>query len=116
MGAASEYDLYRVIRQDDWTAPLAMGAEKIPSGGRRPSSHDELEGAILMGILDRMLQKNPLERMTLPQLKVSIRNSFVILQSTLTEPPFLLFVLLLVFSVGFGPLESFMASEGHTQS
>ncbi|KAF5326725.1 hypothetical protein D9619_004067 [Psilocybe cf. subviscida] len=69
IGAASEYDLYRVIRQDDWTALSSMGSEEIPSGGRHPPLNDDSEGAILMEILDRMLQKSPPQRMTLSQLK-----------------------------------------------
>ena len=69
-GTGSEFTLYNAICNTDWTAPSTMGYDKILTGGRHPDP--DCEGAIIIGLLDRFLQKGYKTRITLDQVKVRI--------------------------------------------
>jgi [calcium/calmodulin-dependent protein kinase] kinase len=47
-----------------------MGFDRIPTNGRHPQADDESEGAMVIRILDKMLQKDAKNRMTLDEFKV----------------------------------------------
>ncbi|RPD74843.1 kinase-like protein [Lentinus tigrinus ALCF2SS1-7] len=77
--AKSEYEIYRVIRTQDWEVPEAMGLDQLPTGGRyqkgvgrRPADYRLLpntEGAQVVDLLSRLLEKNCEKRITLDQVK-----------------------------------------------
>ena len=69
-GTGSEFTLYNAICNTDWTVPSTMGYDKIPTGGRHPDP--DCEGASIIGLLDRFLQKDYKTRITLDQVKVRI--------------------------------------------
>lgn len=74
-GAGAEFSLYNTICNTDWTVPSTMGYDKIPTGGRHPDP--DCEGASIIHLLDRFLQKDYKIRITLDQVKVSIlKQSF----------------------------------------
>lgn len=65
----SEFVLYNLICTHDWDVGETMGAEQVPTGGRRPKDpgHD---GYIVIHLLDQMLQKDPRRRPSLEKIKV----------------------------------------------
>ncbi|EIN10094.1 kinase-like protein, partial [Punctularia strigosozonata HHB-11173 SS5] len=83
---ANEFQLYNVIAKEDWTLPPTMGADQIPTGkrfrpykppveGQPPRDPPKIkipnsEGAVVVNLLERLLDKNPATRMTLDELKV----------------------------------------------
>lgn len=64
------YRLYIHIANSDWDVAETMGFDRIPTGGRHHSAEDSSEGAIVVNILDGMLQKNAQDRSTLDVVKV----------------------------------------------
>lgn len=75
-GTGSEFTLYNAICNTDWTVPPTMAYDKIPTGGRHPDS--DCEGASIIGLLDRFLQKDHKTRITLDQVKVRNLNKLLI--------------------------------------
>jgi [calcium/calmodulin-dependent protein kinase] kinase len=75
-GTGSEFSLYNAICNTDWTVPPIMGYDKISTGGRHPDQ--DSEGASVIGLLDRFLQKDYKIRITLDQVKVCILNKLLI--------------------------------------
>lgn len=68
----NEFMLYHQICTLDWTPERQMGIEQIPIGGRSP--RDNVGDALpVIQLLDGMLQKDPKERPSLYELKVSNR-------------------------------------------
>lgn len=65
----SEWSLYNAIANHDWNVEETMGADRVPSGGRHPSGKDT-EGSAVVGLLIRLLEKDPKDRITLEQVKV----------------------------------------------
>ena len=68
----SEFTLYNAICNTEWTVPSTIGYDKIPTGGRH--SDPDCDGASIIGLLDRFLQKDYKTRITLDQVKVRILN------------------------------------------
>lgn len=74
--AATEYEIYRVIRTQDWDVHETMGSDGIPVGPRRydskklPAKGQESEGYLVVNLLERFLEKNAAKRITLDQVKV----------------------------------------------
>ncbi|KIM40661.1 hypothetical protein M413DRAFT_165880 [Hebeloma cylindrosporum] len=64
----SEFSLYNAICNDDWPVPQTMGYDRIPTGGRHPDPSSE--GASIINLLDRFLQKDYNVRITLNEVKV----------------------------------------------
>lgn len=64
-------EIFNSICFDDWPAPPSYGIELLPCT-RYPTEKDKSEGAVLMRLLGRLLEKHPSKRMTLDQLKVSV--------------------------------------------
>ena len=69
-GPGSEFSMYNAICNTDWTVPPIMGYDKVPTGGRHPDS--DCEGASIIHLLDRFLQKDHKIRITLDQVKVRV--------------------------------------------
>lgn len=85
----TEYQIYTVIRTEDWDVPRLMGSDNILVGGRRQkNSHatgvrpsgsggveegmqDEAEGFLVVSLLEGLLQKDANKRYTLDDIKVS---------------------------------------------
>ncbi len=65
----NEWMLYNQICTQDWEVDETMTADRIGTGGRHPKDVTS-EGHTLISILDSMLQKNPLNRMAVADLKV----------------------------------------------
>ncbi|KAI0775152.1 kinase-like domain-containing protein [Trametes elegans] len=71
--AKNEFEIYRVIRSQDWDVPETMGLDQIPTGGRpkrqpkRPL--EDTEGALVVDLLERLLEKDARKRITLEQVK-----------------------------------------------
>ncbi|PFH51565.1 hypothetical protein AMATHDRAFT_142422 [Amanita thiersii Skay4041] len=63
-----EFVLYHQICTQDWMAGDTIGADRIRTGGRHPQDKS-IEGSTVMNLLDKMLQKDPGERITLGELK-----------------------------------------------
>ncbi|KAH7906541.1 kinase-like domain-containing protein [Hygrophoropsis aurantiaca] len=68
---SSEYVLYNIICNQDWSPDETMGYDHISTGGRHPKSKNT-EGAIVMNFLDRLLQKDVNKRITLDEAKVCL--------------------------------------------
>lgn len=72
--ADGEYQIYSVIRTEDWDVPETMGCDRLPVGGRHqeaPLPGQETEGYLVVALLDRLLQKEVKKRITLDDVKVS---------------------------------------------
>ncbi|KAI0649052.1 kinase-like domain-containing protein [Trametes meyenii] len=71
--AKTEYEIYKVIRSQDWDVLDVMGLDKIPTGGRhqkRPKwVGEETEGYLVVDLLERLLEKDARKRITLEQVK-----------------------------------------------
>ncbi|RDB29124.1 Serine/threonine-protein kinase ssp1 [Hypsizygus marmoreus] len=65
--AGSEWSLYNSICNHGWAVDNVMGADHIPTGGRRPVG--DSEGAVVIRLLDHLLQKDVKNRITLEKLK-----------------------------------------------
>lgn len=65
----NEYVLYNQICTHDWGVDETMGSDQTRTGGRHPEDLRS-EGFVVVNLLDRMLQKDPSDRATLPELKV----------------------------------------------
>ncbi|KAG5637956.1 hypothetical protein H0H81_002484 [Sphagnurus paluster] len=70
----SEWSLYNVICNRDWTVEETMGSDRIPTGGRHPKA-DDTEGAQVVRLLDQFLKKDAKARVTLDQVK---RNKWIL--------------------------------------
>lgn len=80
----NEFKMYVDIANSDWGVEECMGYDRLPTGGRHPRPQDHFEGAIVMRILDGMLQKDAQKRTTLEAVKVSIPSrQFVFIAYTL---------------------------------
>ncbi|KAF8633416.1 hypothetical protein AX17_004587 [Amanita inopinata Kibby_2008] len=69
----NEYMLYHQICTQDWAVGETMGADSVVTGGRHPGDKST-EGFAVVNLLDRMLQKNPRQRITLGELKVRLKS------------------------------------------
>ena len=67
----SEFTLYRLICEDDWDVLDSMGSDKLETFGRKPRRiHRDTEGYTAVKLLDRLMWKDPSERIGLDQVKV----------------------------------------------
>jgi serine/threonine protein kinase len=76
----NEYVLYNQICTQDWPVDEHMGADCIPTGGRQvqaESASSVSSNAIYL--LVRMLQKDPKQRISLSEIKVSAKDSNTVL-------------------------------------
>ncbi|KAI0090984.1 kinase-like domain-containing protein, partial [Irpex rosettiformis] len=67
-----EWAIYGKIKEDDWEVPETMGSDGLPVGGRfqsRPSESEDVEGYLVIKLLDSFLQKDPNKRITLDGVK-----------------------------------------------
>lgn len=83
--APSEYEIYRVIRLQDWDVSETMGVDCIPVGPRHPLPQlkgQETDGYLVVDLLSRLLEKNARKRITLEEVKVSVSLFFLLF------PPF----------------------------
>lgn len=65
----NEWMLYNQICTQDWEVDETMTADHIATGGRHPKDVSS-EGYTVISLLESMLQKNPLSRITVAGLKV----------------------------------------------
>lgn len=73
-GGTTEFALYRAICNKDWEVTEYMCRDRVPTGGRHPkksSRNKQLEGAKVISLLERFLQKDQTKRITLDEVKVS---------------------------------------------
>lgn len=73
-GGITEFALYRAICNKDWEVAEFMCKDRVRTGGRHPkksSRHKQPEGAKVISLLDRFLQKDQTRRITLDEVKVS---------------------------------------------
>ncbi|KAF8236473.1 kinase-like protein [Tricholoma matsutake] len=70
----NEFVLYNQICTQDWVVDDTMGAERASTGGRHPRDPNS-EGFMVVGLLNRMLQKDPRSRVTLLEIK---RNPWIL--------------------------------------
>ena len=84
--AGTEFEIYKVIRTQDWDVPAQMGLDRLPTGGRHPewaaaaaakksgpagrSAVLGTEGAQVMDLLNKLLEKNAPRRISLERVKV----------------------------------------------
>jgi [calcium/calmodulin-dependent protein kinase] kinase len=66
------FKTFDLIANSDWGVDVTMGFDRVPTHGRPPPAGDESEGAVVMRILDKMLQKDARDRMTLDEFKVGV--------------------------------------------
>ncbi|KAI0925686.1 hypothetical protein AcW1_008060 [Taiwanofungus camphoratus] len=70
--AQSEYEIYKVVRRQDWDVPATMGMDRLPVGGRyqrlQPKG-EETEGYLVIKLLQLLLEKDVKKRITLDQVK-----------------------------------------------
>jgi [calcium/calmodulin-dependent protein kinase] kinase len=72
----SEFQLFQVIPNEDFQIPETMGADQMPTGGRKgylrgPHGQVTQEACDVIDLLDRLLEKDPLKRIALDDVKVS---------------------------------------------
>ncbi|KAI0367827.1 kinase-like protein [Pilatotrama ljubarskyi] len=71
--AKNEFEIYRVIRSQDWDVPETMGLDQLPTGGRHQRRSkwpaEESEGYLVVDLLERLLEKDARKRITLEQVK-----------------------------------------------
>lgn len=72
----NEFVLYKQICTQDWAVDDTMGADRASTGGRHPRD-PSCEGFMIVGLLDRMLQKDPRSRITLLEVKVRAIQSVI---------------------------------------
>jgi [calcium/calmodulin-dependent protein kinase] kinase len=71
----SEFMLYRLICEDDWGILDTMGSDKAPTYGRKPrKAYRDTEGYTAVKLLERLMEKDPSERIGLDQVKVRFLN------------------------------------------
>lgn len=71
--ADREYEIYQIIRRQDWAVDPTMGVDHIETGGRhqRPLPRgQETDGYLAVKLLDGLLDKDAHKRITLDQVKV----------------------------------------------
>lgn len=69
-GGPTEFAMYQMIHAEDFQVDPTMGYDRIPTGGRSHDPDDTSEGAIVIGLLDRLLEKDCTKRITLEEVKV----------------------------------------------
>ena len=72
---SSEYALYVNLRTDDFDVEETMGHDAVPTGGRHHDEQDKSEGAVVVRLLERLLEKDYRRRITLEEVKVCLRLS-----------------------------------------
>ncbi|VDB84047.1 unnamed protein product [Peniophora sp. CBMAI 1063] len=90
----NEYALYRMICTEDWEVPATMGYDKLPTGGRPPdlSGPEPTQGALVINLLERVLEKDASKRATLVEVKRhpwfmrDISNSDAWVKETVSPP------------------------------
>ncbi|KAJ9095359.1 hypothetical protein QFC19_007603 [Naganishia cerealis] len=70
----SEFQLFQVIPNDDFEIPETMGADRMPTGGRKgylKGQHGQVtqEACDVIDLLDKLLEKDPLKRIALEDVK-----------------------------------------------
>ena len=72
--ARTEYELYNVIVREPIRVPLVMGRERAWTGVGQPweGAGDGTEGREAIDLLGRLLEKDPTQRITLEEVKVSL--------------------------------------------
>lgn len=76
--STSEFHLLQIIPVEDFSVPETMGADMIPTGGRRgylkgPGHGVSQEACEAMDLLNRLLEKDPTRRIKLAEVKVSFK-------------------------------------------
>ena len=74
-----EFALYGVICTQDWDVEQSMGLDRIPTEGRQhncPRDRPCSEGAEIIKLLERLLEKDMSKRITLDEVKVASSASF----------------------------------------
>ncbi|GLB40716.1 putative protein tyrosine kinase [Lyophyllum shimeji] len=66
--AGTEWSLYNSICNNDWSVDDTMGSDCLPTGGRHPTG-EATEGAMVVRLLDHLLQKDVKARITLDEVK-----------------------------------------------
>ena len=72
---SSEYALYVNLRTDDFDVEETMGHDAVPTGGRHHDEQDKSEGAVVVRLLERLLEKDYRRRITLEEVKVCLSSS-----------------------------------------
>ncbi|KAI0080968.1 kinase-like protein [Panus rudis PR-1116 ss-1] len=73
---SNEFQIYNMIRTEDWDVPETMGSDEMPTGGRHPdwekAKNDEryIEGYWAVDLLEKLLTKDVGRRITLDGVKV----------------------------------------------
>ena len=76
----NEYVLYNQICTQDYAVDEYMGADCIPTGGRQVQAKNaSSESSNVIYLLVRMLQKDPKQRISLLEIKVSAKDSNTLL-------------------------------------
>lgn len=73
--ADREYEIYQIIRRQDWTVDSTMGVDRIETGGRHQRllpKGQETDGYLAMKLLEGLLEKDARKRITLDQVKVGV--------------------------------------------
>jgi [calcium/calmodulin-dependent protein kinase] kinase len=97
------WELHKQVNTADFTVKDKMGRDEIPTGGRFHEPDDTSEGAVVVKLLERMLEKDCRKRITLAEIKVrffvhSVRSCghFISFHARNFEPSFCSFMFLLI--------------------
>lgn len=72
----SEFTLYRMICEEDWTVLDTMGSDKFQTYGRKPlQRYRDTEGSTAIKLLQTLMDKDPKGRIGLDEVKVRFLNS-----------------------------------------
>lgn len=70
--ADTTWEIYQVIRRNDWSVEPEMGVDSLPTGGRyqRPQRRgEETDGYLVVKLLEGLLEKDARKRITLDEVK-----------------------------------------------
>ncbi|TFY79535.1 hypothetical protein EWM64_g4477, partial [Hericium alpestre] len=67
--AETEFQLYVKVCNEDWNVRETMGVEAIPTGGRPADLKNGPAGAIVVSLLEGLMEKDVSKRMTLDEVK-----------------------------------------------
>lgn len=81
--STSEYALFSIIPTEDFAVPDYMGADGLWTGGRtafKQAQNNDVSEEVceVLDLLERLLEKDPVKRIKLDVVKVSINGDFVL--------------------------------------
>ncbi|TDL26178.1 kinase-like protein [Rickenella mellea] len=65
----NQWQLYSLLGSEDFTVDPTMGSDGIQTGGRQHAHGDRTEGGMVVGLLEKLLEKSRKKRITVSEIK-----------------------------------------------